>query len=279
MWWRLAGSMDLAALAAKWSAANLQEDWLPTAVTPATALRRAVNELKGERRLVRPLKVADGAAGWAVVQEVQASIDLHHTVELRVTTDLVGRPICNPKDHPDASRIKQAFNVYLECIEAADVGHWLCRIIERIDATPLRESGGVYFVPRTSLPTWRRIVGCLREVSAHVVSSVPAVRGEDAVAAFIDAAVQEARNTCAAIMRELRESEAVSDGASDGHILGERAIQTRLGRLDEAQAKLWRYEELLGVKAGDIHAELEAVQAHGSTLLLKEQSNAAKRSK
>lgn len=98
----------------------ISNELLPTPPTPATALRRAVAELKEDRRLVRPLRQSGGATGWAIVHERQDGQDLAHSVELRVQLDNVGRPQCTPADHTDAARIKRAYATYLESLEAAD---------------------------------------------------------------------------------------------------------------------------------------------------------------
>ena len=274
VWWRLQGNIDLAALAAVWDANGLHSDWLLEGPSPATALRRAVNELKGDRRLVRPLKLSDGAGGWAIVSEEQQGAGLQHKTELVILTDSVGRPRCEPKDHPEASRVQREYLQRLEQVEPGDIGPWLCKLLERIDGIALRDRGGVYFVPRDQVETWRLIVDSLRAVSPHVISQVPAVKGEDAVAAFLDAALQEARDTCTKIMNDL----ACPEGQEHG--IGKRAIESRLATLNHAREKLARYENLLGVKAPAMHESIDQCHAHGSLLLLQaEQESEAARGK
>ena len=266
VWWRMQGNIDLAALAAAWEAHGLPADWLLEGPSTATALRRAVNELRTERRLVRPLKHAEGAAGWAIVQERQQGDELQHATELRITPDVLGRPVCNPPDHPDAKRVRLEYLTRLEQVEPGDIGPWLCKVLERLDGVALRDRGGVYFVPRHHVPTWRLVVAALRDVSSHVIAQVPAVRGEDAVAAFLDAAVQEAVSTCVRIRDEL--------ARTGEEALGVRGIATRQEALRQAHAKLARYEELLGVRVPDVTATIEQCAASASLLMLQAEQEA-----
>lgn len=256
VWWRLQGDVDIAALAVQWERRGLDARALPAPPTGPAALRRAVNELREDRRLVRPLR--GDANGWAIVRERQCGDDLLHEVELRVTLDAVGRASCSPADHQDARRVHVAYARAMEEVTPADVGPWLCRLLESLDAVPLREHGGVYFVPRPEVPVWRSMCAALAACSQHVISSVPAMRGIDAVEAFIDAAQEEASAEVARLQAELGDTE-----------LGARALRTRVARLEKVESKLQRYEMLLGKAVPAVHANIEAVRANAMIALIR----------
>lgn len=251
VWWRLSGTTTLEALRAAWVGQGLAEALLPDNPSPVAAMRRAVQERCERRVLARPL---DNVRGWALVAEHAQGEELTHSVSCRVMVNDEGRLSVNPPDHPLAARLRTDYEAHLASISQRDVSHWMCGLLETVHAVSLRDTGGVYFVPRADLPVWRQVVAALRACSAHEVYEVPALRTEEAVEAILAAVAREAANAATEMEDELMDA-----------ALGQRAIRTRAERCERMRAKLAAYEELLGrgldtitKRVGDLQANLAA---------------------
>ncbi len=119
-----------------------------------------------------------------------------------------------------------------------DVSSWLLDIAYGQGAVSLRESGGVYFIPKSGVDYWSKIANAVEAGGAGSVFRIPAVRTAEAVAAITDAVTAEAEAAALALEEELTKT---GDDA-----LGKRAIATRTKTVQELLAKLNSYEELLG---------------------------------
>lgn len=252
-YWTLSGDLDPSALAEGWEDAGLEESRLPSPPSAAAALARAVREQQSRHRLVR--KTRDG---FAIVAEKVAGNDLDYGVELRVSLDVAGRVVGEPASHIGVKEVDAAYGRHLEICTAEDIGGWLCRLVREHDGVALRDTGGFYYVPPAKLEAWRQATRLLSAVSRHKVYLVPAMRSEDAVEAILAAVQAEAEAEAAAVEKEL-----------EGDSLGERALSTREGRLQEVEAKVGRYEALLGVTLDRFRGRLKVLQAGVSAAMLR----------
>lgn len=254
-YWSLSGDVSPQALAAVWGTHNLPEEKLPEPPSATVAFSRAVKEQQGKRRLVRRT-----SRGYAIVNERLVDKDedqpLEYQVELEVWLNAAGQ--VEADYHCEvATQIRTAYEHHLENCSAEDIGSWLCRLVRGADGVSLRDSGGFYFVPPDRLEAWRSVMSALSAVSAHHVYIIPAMRSEDAVAAIL-AAVQAEATAEADIVE--------ADLAGE---LGVRALNTRDGRLADVEAKVGRYEALLGVTLEALREKLGALRAGVSAALLR----------
>jgi hypothetical protein len=244
VWWRLSGDASLEELTAEWEAAGLPAEELPSATGPAAALTRALGEHRGKRSLVRPLDADDGKA---LVEERANGEDLTYDVALRAKVDGLGRLVIDPPDHAYAKRLRAAYELHLARV--ADVGGWLVRRVRALDGVALRDTGGIYYLPPSSVPTWEKIATCLHLSSGHRVNGVPAMRTDDAVASILDALTVEATAAAEEMEAELREG------------LTPKKADHRVVRCAEVEAKVARYEALLGSKTDALVERLENLRA------------------
>lgn len=250
-YWRTSGILDLERLGLGWAAEGLDPDQLPAPPSRQAALRRAFNDLARHRALVRPLEGRRGA--WALVLETVRGDDLSYDVELRAwlgeeVGDAAAPLVVEPADHPEAPALRARFERALGEVTAADVGGWLSGLVYANDAVALRDSGGVYFVPRHRMMAWRGAARALAASGASRVLMIPALPNDEVVAAVVDAVTSEAEAECARL-----EEEVMRDGED---ALGKRALASRLERTDAAKEKLARYEALLGTKLDVVRERL-----------------------
>lgn len=275
LWWRLSGRVDYDALKAAWLAAGLEEKDMPSACSPATALRRAANTLREPRLLVRPL---GKGSGFAIVKEMLADAydtaerlgakpanrELEYEVQCKITLDAVGRidvevvGESTPAIERMSKQVRSAYEDALGQLETEDFSNWLVRLMPRLDALSLRDTGGVYFIPPSSTERLGLVAGVLGTVTSHVINRVPAMRSEEAVSAILDALTTEADSEAAAMEKDLEDAK-----------LGSKGYQNRIGVCDLVESKVTRYEALLGCKLDEIRERLETLRANLTVAVLK----------
>ncbi len=249
VWWRLSGDTNMEDLEQVWGAAGLDPALLPKKVTPAEALARAMRGKQRQRTLARPLS---GRRGWALVAETP------HDEDLEYKTLCTGRVEKNGTLHLNhgadgviRDEIRVAYEEALDTLTATDVSLWVSqRLVGRVKAVKLRDTGGIYFIPRGEMATFRGWMGALGEISDHQIFEVPALRSEEAVEAILDAVTREADQEIGTIEEDL-----------DCEDLGKRALRTRERRCDGIRAKLKTYEQLLGRSMDAMQARLGGLEA------------------
>ncbi len=262
VWWRLSGNVDLPTLSDAWHFAGLDRALLPSPPSFAVALRRALVEVSDARTLVRP----SPKGGWALVWEMpDVTGELRHETAFVVSLDKVGRlSFDRREEHETAVAIREHFVRFQQELTPADISPWLCRFMEKISSVALRDTGGVYFVPRFATETLLRATKALSTSTSHQVFRVPALRSEEAVAAITDALTQETTDAMDAIQRNLDTNAAHPEMRG----LGKRALNHRISLTEEMEKKLTAYEYVLGAKQAELHARLNELRAKISVAII-----------
>ena len=263
VWWRLSGGLDIDNFSTFWSNTTLHKGWLPTPVGFERAFRRACVSQQGGRRLVRPL---ESHKGFAIVDELARGSDLSHRQRVNLTLDNLGRIVAQASDDSVLDEdtealvktIQESYIWHQDNLTQSDVSAWLCKIMDRIQAVSLRDTGGVYFVPADALAKWELIVGCLRAASAHTVLSVPAMRTEQAVEAALDAIANESLVAIQALEKTLEEHNSPESDTK----LGARALAGRVAAAEKVAKKIAQYESLLGASLPSLTERLTELSAN-----------------
>jgi hypothetical protein len=251
--WHLNGEIDGELLKNAWISNGLDPDILPSMPSNETALRRTAMQYKEKRQLVRMLP---NRSGWAVVGEVGSEGKLSYHQLFDFTLDKDGGIVATVHDEQafiasgGAAKATAIFDASRAQLTHNDVSFWLARLVQNVDSIRLRDSGGVYFIPRNRLDEWRTFVAAIRAASSHVIYEVPALRSDEAVAAIIDSLTREAEEEAKGIETELDQGE-----------LGGRAIKSRAARCQAMSQKVSAYEELLGQSLDVLRERLEHLQA------------------
>lgn len=262
-WWRLEGGLRLQILREAWEAEGLPLDALPPATSHAAALRRAVQSIALKDVLARPIKAFnERPAGWALVREEQVNGELTYSTVLECWLNPIGQVTfkrgTNPRESVEYA-IQHAYSMAMLDLQATDVGSWLAYLVQgTCDAVSLRAGGGVYFVPAHKLGTWNAIIDCVNAASSHCISTVQALRADDAIEAFLNALQQEVQDVCTHTLEELQ-----------GEGIGKRAASHRVRRMEALSAKLTAYEALLGKKLPELSTQITEVTALGTAMMLK----------
>jgi len=253
VWWRLSGGVSHERLQEAWAEAGLDVKLLPLPPTPEQALRRSMREQEERRKLVRPL----GNGKWALVQEKVEADDLAYSTELKVGTNAVGEVEFDPAGHALEPAIREAFAQHSGQLSQGDISTWLVERVFAEQAVSLRDTGGIYFVPREHLESWRTVVRVLRSASSHALFEVPALRTDEAVDAILDAVSNEAKDDIQNLEKAL-----------EGDELGARALSNRSDKAGRMLEKLKSYESLLGRSLDVFRERLESLQTELATAAL-----------
>ncbi len=250
-WWQLSGVVDAKVIRAAGVAAGIDVGDMPADTTPKTAIRRACVDQTSKRLMARSLS----SGAWAMVREVERpgamgkASDLDHQVVLTCRVDNAGRTLLfSGLEEYAALRysIEQAYKTHLDQIDATDLSGWLVYTADRIRAVALRDRGGVYFIPRAALDTWRKVAGVLRTcVAGCDVYELPTLRSDEAVRSIVAAVTREAESMSAELRAKMQDGE-----------LGARALHARQKDCDTLCQKLEEYENLLGTSLASVKAQV-----------------------
>lgn len=265
VWWELSGGIDLEDFREKLAAVGFTEEWLPKAPSiEVAALRALQGRVKTKRQLVRPLR---RRGAWDFVEESvttsedgDPTLDYEALLRLEVASDAsvtitpftqVGGVL--------AEELSNAMAFFTRTLVAADVSEWLLMVARRLDAVSLRERGGFYFIPNTSMDLWASVKDCLRVVSDNQLREMPAMRTEEAVEAVLSGLRAEAAAKMAAFETYL---------AGETSTRGLNALERDLAAVG---AKVARYTSALGVSLADLETRQAVIEGAAAAARLSVQ--------
>lgn len=249
VWWRLSDTISQGKLAEVVDKCSGIFGITPQPVPQSTAARRAVEACQEKHLFARTL---EGTNKWALILENTKGREWAMLAEVWI--DKLGMHL-DMADVPgsEALRVKLC-NLYdrqLKTYQTSDMSTWLSSILmPETSAVPLRDTGGIYFVPRQSLIEYKEICEAIASISNHKFFEIPVLKCEEAVEAILDAINREALNVIDTIDSE------VNLGG-----LGNKALKTRITICETLLYRVRGYEGLLGKKIGDITSKIEALQA------------------
>lgn len=249
--WALSGTVPHARLEAAWVARGGDAADLPKAPKPRRVLRRALQTLAGKRRLVRPLG-EHAERGHALVDERdEGDAGLVHATSASARVE--GGALRVEGAGPDLSHaIEARYQAQQGLLLASDIGDWLVQQVPAtLDGVALRPKGGVYFVPPHAIERLDMLAATLADVGVARIFRVPAMHSEDAVETILHAVQNEARDGAVAL------AEALADSVHTTR----RGWEARLRDLDALEAKVTRYEALLGASLTTLHEKLTPLRA------------------
>ncbi len=258
VYWSLAGSPPLAAVRGALQGI-VSEDSLPGEPSLSVALHQAACRTFPDC-LVRPLS----KGGLAIVQEWETQEgSLQHRVLWHVQSQ---RDYVTPQagqeqqEHETAAwNLGHAMGEAMATCPAAHLGDWLVRQVKAWGGVGLRDRGSVYFLPPGAMPAFRAVRDALARVSGadYRFSVIPAVRGDEAVQAVLRAVLAEAEQEAASMELDLCEA------------MGKKAIDNRMARCEQVEAKVASYEKLLEQAMPNIKERLDGLRCQLTLALMK----------
>lgn len=249
-WWRLT-TVSYQDLKDELKAIAWPDRLMPVVIADNTALKRALDfdmKVPGCKFQIIPL---DGGA-YAVEQTVVSGTDVRHEKVFKVLVNehgtlhfwehLGNEALCN--------KVETGYLRWRGRLDGYDVGMWLStKVVPHLMGLTLRDRGGIYYIPPTTLPAYRQVSDVLGRLGGGTVFELPAMECDKAVTAILDAVQQEAAEAAERMEREL-------EGA-----LGSTALKNRVGRCDRVLEKVAAYETMLGTSLDGIRARMETLSA------------------
>ena len=257
VYWTLSGLVDLQDLAERWKADGMPEDVLPQPPSLEEVLRRAAQAAvpDSRRMFIRPLK-ARGA--WEMVSELVevnggGKERLKHTAEITgaVRRDKGCDPVVLLEDvragspveaHPLLAVIRANVVAYTGTLTVSDISGWLVGCAGQLCAgVPLRDRGGLYFIPRDRIGVWRKVAAAVTAAGPHRCYEIPAMKTAEAVEAILVSVRKETEAAMGEIEAYLAKGEVSTKGKN---------AYTRAA--EEMGQKVEHYAALLGVSLNDM---------------------------
>lgn len=248
VFWQIGGVVSLDKLRDALTTEGLGERHMPEGCSAKVALTRAVTELRTRDVLVRQHPTEDG---WALLPRQEGEkLAFAETARFYLDGDEI--KFEGSVSESDVKIVRDAHALCHGQLTVADVTSWLTDLFatHTIKAVSMKDNGGLYFVPRPELETFRKISRALKSAApACSLYEMPAFRGTDAVAAALDGVTREARQAIADLTAELNQPEGV----------GARAARNRVDQITVLLDKIRGYEILLGRSFEDVIAQIEAL--------------------
>lgn len=213
------------------------------------ARKKGYQRKRGDWAVVRKQKVAEDSTAAIYPIVATARLAAGDRIEVDTTPDAVVQTGAEIRE-----MLEGAFDAAGKVLAPPDVGSWLCDKLRALDAVPLKQNGGVYFIPKDRVAKWDRLVAALTKASTHRVHGIPAMRTQDAVDAILAAITAETRAECERMTKEIAEAG-----------LGARALETREKETDSLLGRLERYEGLLGGRLDELRAAIEETRTAVAT--------------
>lgn len=243
VWWSLNGPTPHKVLHDE--VIQLDASFAPAEVGKAVALRRACMDMVRRRQLCRPL---NDRGAYAIVRESVKGEEISHQVVCRVKLEMENLVFSDGCEEPTKLQIRQGYELMLNHLQPEDVSVWLCSVVDKMEAVSLRPRGGIYFIPRHHMASWRALAGALKTTSGHQLFEVPAMATDEAVEAILASLTREADVAASAFEAAIEES------------LGERALNNRVEGCKSLQQKVRTYEALLGTNLDTLRERLVVLE-------------------
>jgi len=246
-WWRLAGDTLLVDLNKALTEAGVAEKHLPESPSAALALGRAVADQEGPRIIVRAL---EGRGNWAILDAQINHVSMTATQGLRAYVEGTTVKFDNG-EHPIAHSIFKSYQEHLAKLDSRDVSSWASHYVySALSSVALRDTGGIYFVPRDSVAAWQRITSAIEGVTPHRFFEIPVAPADRAI-----------KGVLAALERDTALAATAMEDELDAQRLGKRGLNGRRTRCSEILERVEQYEGLLGESLEKLRARVGSLQA------------------
>ena len=160
---------------------------------------------------------------------------------------------------PDEDRVSQLFQYHQQYLTGAMVGSCLVKVMRTLLGVCMRQNGGLYWLPESSLGMWDLVANAVEECSdnsANKVTRIRTVFDSQAASAVKDAIVEEV----------VSESQRIADEVAKGEG-GQKALERKIKLLTDLENKATHYERILGEALTNVKSVVQQVQ-HDATIAL-----------
>jgi hypothetical protein len=212
------------------------EKFVPQPRTPLDTLKQAAEEIY-PGCMLRPLA---HRKGLDVVKETPGQVQNDYQHVDSVTCE----PVACQNGH--LNDLQSAYYRWEKLVPSSHVTRRLVEAINEFGGHRLRDTGGVYWIPKWALAKWGFIRDALAKAGGSVVYTLTTRCDPESVGAIIDGLRES-------VGSELKE---IGEDFTEENI-GERAVGNRKERLMELRAQLKKVEGLLNVNLADLATDID----------------------
>ncbi|MCC6334311.1 MAG: hypothetical protein IT380_10030 [Myxococcales bacterium] len=265
IWWQLADAeVSRTRLETLWLGAGLDKSLLPEAPTAEKALKTAIRETQVGHleHLLRLGKEDSNEVVFAVVHEAhEADGSLSYTQEARIKLDrLHEQLIVDNPSHELVSAVRVAFERLRLNHTSDDVRRSVVRSLRSFSAVALRESGGIYWVPRTYSPKLRQLQQAIETIGSSKVYLLPIHDSSDASRTLGEVAQ-------ASVVQELDALKFEVEGFLQSPPDRPSTLVRRLEAFESLKTKAALYRDILRVQVADLDEQLARLTGSVEQLL------------
>lgn len=204
----------------------------PRERTPESCLRDALSFLF-PKAILRPLEKRDG---FAVLQEQRFKDDVQTICTHAVAIEDSGIVMRRGYGYDLSQAIEHRYNNERQLLRPAQVATALVACMANLNAVMLRPTGGLYWLPDTSLHTWTQLADVVQGAAVgNTIYRITHAFDNESVRAVRDAILAESNRRATEIIADIDSGE-----------LGERALRQRSRDADALRIKVEEYERILG---------------------------------
>lgn len=269
VYWSISGSTSYDSLCQNLKALGYADGELPPRMSPGKAVQMALENshvTAGGKTKVLPVKdKPSGTVGLYQHQGGASSSNYRCLWSVRANDlgSVVFEGMAEMPDEFDKSMFMEEFKSIWGSLTGGDIGNWLAKIIRtpRFHGLGLRQHGGIYFIPPSSIKGWQELRALLTTVNMH---SIPAMNGPDAINALVASLAEEATKLQEDILEVKRKA---YEASKDGGGYGPR--KATLERIEEQAnlglQKLKAYEQLLGQNLSNLSSKITSAVSEKET--------------
>jgi hypothetical protein len=257
VYWTLKGAIAHDTLRDAWDMEGLDADLLPSKPSIAQAMHRAIGDACDETIIARSAPGTN--SGYNLLrQTIRNGRPSYDTRWFAVApAKLPGAPavldvatLMSPSDAEGtriADTVADSFARHLTLLTSSDIGAWLVSLAKSLHATPLRQTGGMYFIPAGKLELWMRWSAALEVTGAATMFCIPAMPTQGVIKAVIDAITNETADFVSDIDAKIEKS-------------GLRALDSRKRDIDLFAGKIESYAAIIGDATNGLNEKLDALK-------------------
>ncbi len=260
-YWTLANAdVPRPILEAKWAMAGLNKDLLPEEQTPEKALRLAVKaaSLGMKGRMIKNTMENKTMLVFAVVKDiVDEKGNYDSSQETLIVLDKAATPPTVTAGDPTnttAMAVLAEYSKFINAHTSRDIAATIVKTLKSFKAITLRDTGGIYWVPRTQAENLRRLQGAVEGLGGSRVYLLPVHETAEASSALGAAASGSIEVELASLREEIEGFMADPEG-------GPRAdtLERRLQAFEELRGRASLYQSILHVTVSDLDGQLDAM--------------------
>lgn len=223
------------------------EKFCPRTPTAEWCAKKALKKLSNRDDLVRPLEAKDG---FSLVNEWRGQDENSYRHALSVKLEADGKAVFNPESLKPVGW-DETFASLRGSVPPGKMGQSLTALVYHLGGIALRQSGGVYWLPSTSMSGWRSMARALSRASGgnSVIYVIKHKMDEASMRAVRDAVVEDVGGEVERIHKEVMNGE-----------LGKKALELRTARAKVLCMQVENYEKYVSCSLTSLRDSLNKLQ-------------------